>query len=178
MIKKYKWKCRVLLVKTPNFNHSSYLETKNIYQKQIKNFHKRTIKLITKIEKKSFSINLIGLDGKNKIVMKKLNAEKLFKIVDKMPLSKNFFNNKKKLINLSLFSDYNPKTTTPGLGFKNKEKAIFTINKIKNRNLKYQVNVISTMLGRAKKHPNQSKGMRDAVLVFNKWMTNYKKKIK
>ncbi len=110
--------------------------------------------------------------------MKKLNAGKLFKIVDKMPLSKNFFNNKKKLINLSLFSDYNPKTTTPGLGFKNKEKAIFTINKIKNRNLKYQVNVISTMLGRAKKHPNQSKGMRDAVLVFNKWMTNYKKKIK
>ena len=34
------------------------------------------------------------------------------------------------------------------------------------------------MLGRAKKHPNQSKSMRDAILVFNKWMVDYKKKNK
>ena len=56
-----------------------------------------------------------------------------------------------KPLNLSLFSDYNPKTTTYGLGFKDKAKA-YTVEAIKNRDLKYQVNVIATMLGRAKKH--------------------------
>ena len=82
------------------------------------------------------------------------------------------------IFNLSLFSDYNPKTTTPGLGFKDKAKAIYTLKKISNRDQKYQINVVSTMLGRAKKHPSQTKGMKEAILVFNKWMNNYKKKNK
>jgi hypothetical protein len=83
-------------------------------------------------------------------------------------------------INLSLFSDYNPKTTTQGLGFKDKNKAIYTIEAIKSRELRYQVNVIATMMGRAKKHPNRTKGMEDAIKVFNSWMKDYKnnKKIK
>ena len=79
------------------------------------------------------------------------------------------------LINLSLYSDYNPKTTTPGLGFKNKDKAVYTINKIKNRSIKYQVNVIATMLGRAKNHPHKTKDMNKAIKEFEKWMKNYKK---
>ena len=66
-------------------------------------------------------------------------------------------------------------TTTYGLGFKNKEKALYTIKAIKKRNLKYQVNVIATMLGRAKKHPYKNKNMRDAIKVFSSWMENYKK---
>ena len=78
-------------------------------------------------------------------------------------------------INLSLFSDYNPKTTTQGLGFKDKNKAIYTIEAIKSRELRYQVNVIATMMGRAKKHPNKTKGMEDAIKVFNSWMKDYKK---
>ena len=83
--------------------------------------------------------------------MNKLNYKIIFKIIDKMPLSK-----KIKPINLSLYSDYNPKTTTHGLGFKNKLKALYTIKTIKNRSIKYQVNVIATMLGRAKNHPNEN----------------------
>ena len=35
--------------------------------------------------------------------------------------------------NLSLFSDYNKETTVPGLGFKDKEKALYTIEKIKHK---------------------------------------------
>mgnify|MGYP001473999207 FL=1 len=177
MIKKYKWKSRILLIKTPSYKDTEYLRTKRIYQKEIKRFHKRTIKLITTLVKKDFSIILIDLDGKKKMTLKTLNVKRLFKILDKSKLSKNLLN-KKKLINLSLFSDYNPKTTTFGLGFKDKSKAIYTLKKIKNRNQKYQVNVVSTMLGRAKKHPSQTKGMREAILVFNKWMNNYKKKNK
>ena len=102
--------------------------------------------------------------------MNDLNYRLVFQIIDKMPLGK-----KIKPINLSLYSDYNPKTTTYGLGFKNKEKALFTINAIKNRSAKYQVNVVSTMLGRAKNHPNKTKDMSDAIRVFNDWMKKYKR---
>ena len=175
MIKKYKWKCRILLVKTPSYKHPQYIKTKYLYQKEIKQFHKRVIKLISKITKNQFSIDFIGFDGNKKETFKSLDCRKLFKIVDKMPMSK-----KVNPINLSLFSDYNPKTTTQGLGFKDKNKAIYTIEAIKSRELRYQVNVIATMMGRAKKHPNRTKGMEDAIKVFNSWMKDYKnnKKIK
>ena len=103
--------------------------------------------------------------------MDKLNYQIMFKIIDKMPLSK-----KSRPINLSLYSDYNPKTTTQGLGFKNKEKALYTIKTIKNRSSKYQVNVIATMLGRAKNHPNKTEDMEDAIKIFSDWMKKYKNK--
>ena len=170
MIKKYKWKCRILLIKTPNYKHPQYIKTKYLYQKEIKKFHKRVIKLISKITKNQFSIDLIGFDGAKKETFKSLECRKLFKIVDKMPMSEQV-----NPINLSLFSDYNLKTTTQGLGFKDKNKAIYTIKAIKNRELRYQVNVIATMLGRAKKHPNKTKGMDDAIKIFNSWMKDYKK---
>ena len=145
-LEKYKWKSRILLVSTPNYKDRIYLEAKKIYQDKIKDFHKRYVKLICKINiKEKSSIDLIGFDGKSKKRMNNLNHKTIFRIIDKMPLSKKF-----KPINLSLYSDYNPKTTTPGLGFKNKEKALYTIKTIKNRSIKYQVNVIATMLGRAK----------------------------
>lgn len=31
------------------------------------------------------------------------------------------------------------------------------------------------MLGRAKNHPHQTKGMKDAIKVFEKWLKDYKK---
>ena len=170
-LEKYKWKSRILLVITPNFKDKSYQKVKKIYQSKIKQFHKRYVKLICRTNKnKTFSVNLIGFDGKIKKVMNDLNYKLVFQIIDKMPLGK-----KIKPINLSLYSDYNPKTTTYGLGFKNKEKALFTINAIKNRSAKYQVNVVSTMLGRAKNHPNKTKDMSDAIRVFNDWMKKYKR---
>ena len=171
-LEKYKWKSRILLVSAPNYKDKIYLEVKKRYQTKIKDFHKRYVKLICKINKKQkSSINLIGFDGKSKKKMDSLNYKIVFKIIDKMPLSKKF-----KPINLSLYSDYNPKTTTQGLGFKNKEKAINTIKTIKNRPIKYQVNVIATMLGRAKNHPHKTKEMEDAIKIFSKWMKKYKSK--
>ena len=170
-LEKYKWKSRILLVITPNFKDKSYQKVKKIYQIKIKQFHKRHVKLICKTNKNEpFSVNLIGFDGKIKKVMNDLNYRLVFQIIDKMPLGK-----KIKPINLSLYSDYNPKTTTYGLGFKNKEKALFTINAIKNRSTKYQVNVVSTMLGRAKNHPNKTQDMGGAIKVFNDWMKKYKR---
>ena len=173
-LEKYKWKSRILLVSTPNFKDKSYQKVKKIYQKKIKEFHKRYVKLICKSNKnKNFSVNLIGFDGISKKVMNDFNYKLVFQIIDKMPT-----NRKIKPINLSLFSDYNPKTTTHGLGFKNKEKALFTIDAIKNRPIKYQVNVVSTMLGRAKNHPNKTKDMMVAIKIFDGWMKKYKSKKK
>ena len=164
------------MIKTPDYKSLEYKRAKELYQKNIKKFHKRLIKLISKKVDNNFSIELYGFDGIKKKSFKIFDSKKIFKIVDKMPISKVFKNKKIKPLNLSLFSDYNPKTTTQGLGFRDKEKAIQTIKIIKNRDLKYQVNVIATMLGRAKKHPHKTKNMNEAIKVFNIWMKNYKKK--
>jgi len=175
MIKKYRWKSRVLLLKTPNYKSFEYKKAKKLYQKDIKKFHKRIIKIISKKVKNSFTIDLIGFDGAKLGTFKTLNSKQIFKITDQTPMSKLLKNKKINPLNLSLFSDYNPKTTTYGLGFKDREKAIYTIKAIKNRDIKYQVNVIATMLGRAKKHPFKTKNMNDAIKVFSLWMKNYKK---
>lgn len=172
---KYKWKARLLLIHTPNHKNKDYLLTKNIYQKHIKDFHKRFVKLLIKVNKNDdFNIFLIGFDGEVKRKFKKLDYKKLFSIIDKMPLGSLKKNKKFKPLNLSLFSDYKPETTTYGLGFKDKEKALYTIKAIKTRPIKYQVNVIATMLGRAKNHPNRTKSMNDAITIFSKWMKEYK----
>ena len=166
------------MIKTPNYKSLEYKKAKELYQKNIKKFHKRVIKLISKKVDNNFSIELFGFDGIKKRSFKSFDSKKIFKIIDKMPMSKVLKNKKIKPLNLSLFSDYNPKTTTHGLGFKNKEKALYTVDTIKNRPIKYQVNVIATMLGRAKKHPHKTKEMNDAIKVFNKWMSNYKESSK
>ena len=168
-LNKYKHKSRILLINTPNYKDKNYLNTKKIYQRYIRKFHKNYIKLITKINKKGFFIELIEFDGSVKKKFKNLDIKRLLILLKKLKTPK-----KNNLINLSLYSDYNPKTTTPGLGFKSKDKAIYTINKIKNRPIKYQVNVIATMLGRAKNHPHKTKDMYRAIKEFEKWMKNYK----
>ena len=174
-MKKYRWKCRVLLVKTPDYKDLRYKKAKKLYQTNIKQFHKRVVKLISMKTSKNFSIELFGFDGTKKQTFKNFVSQKIFKTVDQMPMSKILKDKKIKPLNLSLFSDYNPKTTTYGLGFKDKAKALYTVKAIKNRDLKYQVNVIATMLGRAKKHPYKTKNMKDAIKVFSLWMKNYKK---
>ena len=76
--------------------------------------------------------------------------------------------------NLSLYADYNKKTTIKGLGFKNKEKAIYTLKKIKSKPIKYQINVVNTMIGRAINHPHYNSEMKAAVKIFKKWLKSIK----
>ena len=49
--KKYLWKCRLLVLNTPNYSHPEYKRSKDLYQKEIKGYHKRYIKLVTKLDK-------------------------------------------------------------------------------------------------------------------------------
>ena len=173
---KYKWKCRVLLLSTTCYRDSNYKKSKELYQKHIKEFHKRHVKLMSCRKKGlKFSIKLIGYDGTLKKEYLTLEPHNIFDLIDAMPMSKENYGGKLNPLNLSLYSDYKPETTLKGLGFKNKEKAIHTIDAIKDRDKKYQVNVVSTMLGRAKKHPNKTADMDEAILVFEKWMLDYKK---
>ena len=38
--KKYLWKCRLLVINTPNYSHPEYKRSKDLYQKEIKGYHK------------------------------------------------------------------------------------------------------------------------------------------
>jgi len=76
---------------------------------------------------------------------------------------------------MELYSDLHPSTTLKGTGFKDEEKARKTIELIKCRSPKYQFDVINTMFHRAKYHPNQTIGMRNAMKIFKNWLKNYKK---
>lgn len=73
----------------------------------------------------------------------------------------------------SLYADYHPKTSTKGLGFKDKEKAEHTIKAIQKRPISYQKQVITTMYNRAYYHPYRSKDHERAMRVFAKWMKKH-----
>lgn len=160
---------RILLVETPDYYNKKYLNTKELYQENIKEFHKRYIVLKTKLTDGKFKIKLIGFDNSVMAEYSKLNPNKIFNKIDSGPMAN------VKGSNLSLYSNYNPETSEKNVGFKDKEKALYTIDKIKKRPLRYQVYLISTMLGRAKNHPHQTKEMRDAIKIFQKWLDEYHK---
>ena len=95
----------MLVLNTPNYSHPEYKRSKDSYQKDIKRYHKRYIKLVTKLDKtKKFKVILIGLDGTKKIELDKIYTKKIFEIVDKMPMNKLIKDKKFKPINLSLLS--------------------------------------------------------------------------
>lgn len=167
-LKKYKNRFRIILLYTDNYKNKDYIYAKNKYKKNIIKFHKRFVKLVTykSSRNKNFKIDLIGFDGKMKHKYNSLDVKKIISDIEKMPIG-HLRNNDD---NLSLYEDYKPETTIKNLGFKNKEKALYTINKIKNKNLKYQKSVINTMYNRAKYHPNRTKDMEEAMKVFKKWL--------
>ena len=76
--------------------------------------------------------------------------------------------------NTSLYEDKHPKKSIKGLGFKNKEKAIYTLDAIKNYPLTYQIQVVTTMFNRAKFHPYKNNNMIDAMKIFAKWLKIHK----
>jgi len=180
-IKKYQYSFRLLVVITPNYENSKYLSVKNKFQKHKIDFHQRNTKLIIRKRKdSSFQILLVGYDGKIKHTYSYFSFTKIIKDIDAMPMTKLEKKNKK---HMSLFEDYHPNTTISGLGFKNSEKAIQSLQKIKQMPLSYQKAVINTLYYRAKYHPHQTKEMKEAMKIFKKWINEhaqkkYKTKIK
>ncbi len=81
---------------------------------------------------------------------------------------------KKDKINKSLYEDNHPKKSIKGTGYKDKMKALDTLEIIKNKDLTYQKQVVNTMYNRAKYHPNQSDNMKEAMKIFSIWLKKNK----
>jgi len=79
-------------------------------------------------------------------------------------------------VNISLYSgNKQPKMSVQGTGFGSSQRAKDTLKICSRdcRDLTHQKQVVLTMFNRAKFHPNQSQGMRDAMKVFKPWMENH-----
>ena len=88
-LSKYKWKCRILLLNTTCYRDSNYKISKELYQRHIKDFHKRHVKLMSHRKKVlKFSINLIGYGGTLKKEFSTLDPQKIFDLIGSMPMSK------------------------------------------------------------------------------------------
>ena len=74
-----------------------------------------------------------------------------------------------------LYNDLHPESSLQGTGFKDSVAAQKTIKLIAKRSLRYQFDVVNTMYNRAKYHPHQTDGMRDAMKVFAKFLVSNKK---
>jgi hypothetical protein len=75
--------------------------------------------------------------------------------------------------NKSLYEDKHPKTSLKGTGYANKDKALQTLELIKNFDIIYQKQVVLTMYNRAKFHKYQTKNMLDAMKVYKVWLKLY-----
>ena len=170
------WKYRILQIHTPNYQCSQYKKVVDIFDNHEQEFHKRYIKKNThRDSSKPFSIELIGFDGQSKYKAKSLVPTTIFKKVDSMPIGKLMKQYPQlKPTNLSLYANYNKKTSLQGTGYGSAEKARKTLQLIKKKPLSYQKSLVSTMLGRAKHHPNQTSGMRKAILVYKQWLKTHK----
>ena len=157
---------RELRIETPSYKNKQYIKARDIYNNNEEEFHNRHVKKKTIRSKDlTFKIKVIGFDGKVKYTSNRMNKSKILKLIDDMPMSKSI-----KPKNLSLYADYNPDTTIKGLGFKDKEKALQTIDKIKHKSKDYQIRTINTMLNRAKYHPHKTEDMQEAIKVFEKFL--------
>ena len=74
-----------------------------------------------------------------------------------------------------LYNDLHAEKSLKNTGFKDREKAINTINLVSKRSLQYQFDVINTMYNRAKFHPHKTIQMEEAMVIFQKWLKKYPK---
>ena len=83
-----------------------------------------------------------------------------------------------KIKSIELYTNAHPKSTIKGTGYKDKKTALKTLKLIKNKSIKYQFLIINVLYQRAKYHKNQTKNMVEAMNVFEKWLNNYRRKLK
>lgn len=77
----------------------------------------------------------------------------------------------KKSINKSLFSSGKNKPKIKS-GYSSKEIAEQTLKNLRGFPKEYKMQVVNTMYNRAKYHKYQTKGMRDAMRVYSRWLKN------
>ena len=120
-----------------------------------------------------FRIDLYGYDGLLKYQTNKSGERvirEILKKIDAMPMGRV----EKK--SFDLYTDAHPETTIKGTGFKDAATAKATIKLVEKskKDARHQYLVIHTMFYRAKYHPHQTPGMRDAMKIFGVWLRNQK----
>ena len=84
---------------------------------------------------------------------------------------------KKSVVNLTLYADYHPETSTQGFGYVNAKKARDTLAQLRkmgaDRN--YTLQVVNTMYNRAKFHQNRTAGMEAAMKVYEEFLKKFNK---
>jgi len=73
----------------------------------------------------------------------------------------------------SLYENKHPNKSLKGTGYATKDKALFTLELIKNYDLIYQKQIVITMYNRAKFHKYQTPNMREAMKVYKKWLKSH-----
>ena len=81
-----------------------------------------------------------------------------------------------KKVDKSLYENKHPNTSLKGTGYANKDKALRTLDLIKDYDIIYQKQVVLTMYNRAKFHKYQTIGMLEAMKVYKKWLKYHKVK--
>lgn len=130
-----------------------------------------------------FRIDLYGYDGLLKYQTNKGGGRsgggggervirEILKKIDAMPMGRV----EKKSFNL--YTDAHPETTIKGTGFKDADTAKATIDLVEKskKDARHKYLVIHTMFYRAKYHPHQTSGMRDAMKIFATWLRNQKQR--
>lgn len=134
--------------------------------------------LSTAARRKTLRIELLGMDGLRKytkvltIPKTRQNLEKalhdemqhIYELVRNMPYERI------RQRNQELYTDANPERTILGLGFKDRAKALYTIDRIKDEDPVYQARTIRAMYYRALHHPHRTPGMEAAMEVFEDWL--------
>lgn len=156
----------ILTFTTPTYKNNEYIKNRDYYQHNLKKFHQLGIVKKTNLNQKSNFRLKLTLQNETLWTNKKIIWSQIKKVCSQMNI---------KSSNLSLYSDYNPQCSQKTFGFKNKDKALDTLRQLQEKPLKYQLQVITTMLGRAKYHPYKNKDMDQAIGVFENWVINYHK---
>lgn len=151
----------------------------------------RNRNIILDIEESSYNhMDLYGYDGElkytNRGIMRE-NFVEIFELIDTMQIGRQEMIERQTIKqeigdvsipqtggNNKLYSDDHPETTLKNTGFKDKKKALSTINLIKRRSIIYQKSVINTMLHRAKHHSYKTTDMNEAIKVFEDWLKKNK----
>jgi TolA-binding protein len=157
-----------------------------LYKKELDIRNVSFIKKRNNDRKQLFNISLYGYDDKLKYISNKINCiPAIIKKIDSMPFGKIEKNEGKieknkneKIKSIELYTNAHPKSTVHGTGYKNKETAEKTLLLIQKKTKKYQFLIINVLYQRAKYHKHQTKGMKDAMKVFRKWLDNYQKEKK
>ncbi len=137
--------------------------------------------LFVKDRSELFRIDLYGYDGLLKYQTNKGGGRsgggekvirEILKKIDAMPMGRV----EKK--SFDLYTDAHPETTIKGTGFKDAATAKATIKLVEKskKDARHKYLVIHTMFYRAKYHPHQTSGMRDAMKIFGSWLRDQKQK--